>query len=286
MTHHRFFNMYLTTTVSVALVLFLIGVESVLILSAHHLIKQVKENVALTLVLSDEATDDEIRRIDNLLTISPFCREHNFISKEDALKDHIENLGEDPVRFLGFNPLQSSYEVFLNADYAQSDSITDIERTLSVFPSINRIIYQKDVVNLLDNNVGILSFALLVATLLLLFVAVALIVNTIRLHVYSKRFLINTMKLVGATPHVIKMPIVRRNILLGFVAGIVALCLLAAVIFYVQSAFGIGLIIYTWQNAAIVSGSVLLSGILITLFASVFAANRYIRMKTDDLYYI
>lgn len=286
MTHHRFFNMYLTTTVSVALVLFLIGVESVLILSAHHLIKQVKENVALTLVLSDEATDDEIRRIDNLLTISPFCREHNFISKEDALKDHIENLGEDPVRFLGFNPLQSSYEVFLNADYAQSDSITDIERTLSVFPSINRIIYQKDVVNLLDNNVGVLSFALLVATLLLLFVAVALIVNTIRLHVYSKRFLINTMKLVGATPHVIKMPIVRRNILLGFVAGIVALCLLAAVIFYVQSAFGIGLIIYTWQNAAIVSGSVLLSGILITLFASVFAANRYIRMKTDDLYYI
>ena len=286
MKHRRFFNMYLTTTVSVALVLFLIGVETVVLISANDLIKQVKENVSLTLVLNDNATEDEIRRIDNLLTIAPFSREHNYISKDQALQEHVEYLGEDPVKFLGFNPLQASYEVFLEADYAQSDSIAAIEKTLSAFQCVNRIVYQKDVVNMLDSNVGIFSIALLAAGLLLLFVALALIVNTIRLHVYSKRFLINTMKLVGATPHVIKAPIVKNNVLMGFIAGLLALALLAAAIAYVRYSMNINLLLLTWQHVATVAAVVLVSGILITLLASVFATGHYIRMKTDDLYYI
>ena len=283
---HRFFNMYLTTTVSVALVLTLIGIETVLLISANDLIRQVKQNVALTLVINDDASADELQRIDNLLTIAPFSRAHIFISKEQALEDHINYLGEDPAEFLGFNPLQASYEVFLNADYAQSDSIESIERTLSAFPAVNRIIYQKDVVNMLDSNVNIFSFVLLAAALLLLFVAVALIVNTIRLHVYSKRFLINTMQLVGATPHVIKAPIVRRNVLMGFIAGLLALVLIAAAMTYMRYYLNINLMLLTWQNIIIVCGVVLLSGILLTLLASVFATNHYIRMRTDDLYYV
>lgn len=286
MAKHRFFNMYLTTTISVALVLFLVGIECVVLISANDLIRQVKENVALTLVINDNAEPDELQRIDNLLTIAPFAREHKFISKDEALREHIEYLGEDPVSFLGFNPLQASYEVFLAADYAQSDSIAAIEQTLSVFPSVSRIVYQKDVVSMLDSNVSIFSIALLGAALLLLFIAVALIVNTIRLHVYSKRFLINTMKLVGATPHVIKAPIVRRNVLMGLLAGLLALALLAAAVAYVRYSFGLNLMMLTWQNIAVVSCVVLLTGILITLLASVFAANHYIRMRTDDLYYV
>lgn len=286
MAKHRFFNMYLTTTISVALVLFLVGIECVVLISANDLIRQVKENVALTLVINDNAEPDELQRIDNLLTIAPFAREHKFISKDEALREHIEYLGEDPVSFLGFNPLQASYEVFLAADYAQSDSIAAIEQTLSVFPSVSRIVYQKDVVSMLDSNVSIFSIALLGAALLLLFIAVALIVNTIRLHVYSKRFLINTMKLVGATPHVIKAPIVRRNVLMGLLAGLLALGLLAAAVAYVRYSFGLNLMMLTWQNIAVVSCVVLLTGILITLLASVFAANHYIRMRTDDLYYV
>ncbi len=286
MSRHRFFNMYLTTSISVALVLFLVGIETVVLISANDLIRQVKENVALTLVINDDASPDELTRIDNLLTLAPFSREHKFISKEDALREHIEYLGEDPVAFLGYNPLQASYEVYLDADYAQSDSIAAIERTLSSFPSINRIVYQKDVVSMLDNNVGIFSVALLGAALLLLFVAVALIVNTIRLYVYSKRFLINTMKLVGATPRVIKAPIVKRNVLMGFVAGLIAIGLLAAAIAYLHYNLALNLMMLTWQNIAIVSGVVLVTGILITLLASVFASNRYIRMRTNDLYYV
>lgn len=283
---HRFFNMYLTTTVSVSLVLFLIGLEAVLLISANELIRQVKENVALTLVLTDETTPDELQRIDNLLTIAPFAREHVYVSKEQALQEHIEYLGEDPVRFLGFNPVQASYEVFLQADYAQADSIADIEAKLAVFPCISNIVYQKDVVSMLDSNVGIVSVGLLAVALLLLFVAVALIVNTIRLHVYSKRFLINTMKLVGATPHVIKAPIVRRNVLMGVLAALFALLLLSGAVAYVRYSFGINLLLLTWQNIVAVAGVVLLSGVLITLFASIFATNHYIRMKTDDLYYV
>lgn len=286
MARHRFFNMYLTTTISVALVLFLVGVECIILLSARELIKQVKENVSLTLIISDQATDEEINRIDNLLTISPFSREHSFISKEEALREHIEYLGEDPVSFLGYNPLESSFEVYLQADYAQSDSILSIEHLFSTFPSVSRIVYQKDVIDMLDNNVGLISVGVLVATLLLLFVALALIVNTIRLHVYSKRFLINTMKLVGATPRVIRLPIIGRNVLIGFIAAILALLMLIAVITYILYNFGINLLMLSWQNAVIVVAIVLLSGILITLVASLFATNRYIRMKTDDLYYV
>lgn len=283
---HRFFNMYLTTSISVALVLFLIGVECVLLISANDLIRQVKENVALTLVLADDANEDEVNRIDRVLTISPFCREHQFVSKEQALQEHIDYLGEDPASFLGFNPLLASFIVNLNADYAQVDSIAIIERTFSEFECVKQIIYQKDVVDMLDKNVSIISYGLLAAALLLLVIALALIVNTIRLHVYSKRFIINTMKLVGATPHVIKKPFVKRNVLVGIIAGLIALGLLAAAIAYLRYSYGVDMMNLSGYNIAIVCGVVMISGILITLLAALFATNHYIRMRTDDLYYI
>lgn len=278
--------MYLTTTISVMLVLLLIGLETVLLLSAHDIIRQVKENVALTLVINDDADPDEVNRLDNLLTIAPFCREHTFVSKEAALESHVQNLGEDPSKFLGFNPLLASYEVKLQADYAQADSIKMIENKLSSFACINRMVYQEDVVKMLDSNVNSISIVLLGVALILLFVAIALIVNTIRLHVYSKRFLINTMKLIGATPHVIKAPIIRRNVAMGVIAAVLAMLLLIATLFYCKEQLNITLLLLTPKNMLILSCVVLFSGIFITLFASIFAANRYIRMRTDDLYYI
>ena len=283
---HHFFNMYLTTTISVMLVLVLVGLETVLLLSAHDIIRQVKENVALTLVLNDDADADELARLDNLLTIAPFCREHKYVSKDEALQSHIQNLGEDPSKFLGFNPLLASYEIKLQADYAQADSIDGIKQKLRPFACINRMVYQEDVVNMLDSNVNSLSVILLCIALILLFVAIALIVNTIRLYVYSKRFLINTMKLVGATPSVIKAPIVRRNIGMGMIAALLALMLLLGALFYCKEFLNITLLLLTPQNIVIVVAAVFFAGMFITLFASLFAANKYIRMKTDDLYYI
>lgn len=286
MRTRRFFNMYLTTTVSVMLVLFLVGLETVLLLSARDLIRHVKENVALTLVVNDDADSAELARLENLLTIAPFVKEHTYVSKEEALEEHIASLGENPADFLGYNPLKASVEVKLVADYARTDSISDIERRLSVFPCINRVVYQKQVVNMLDRNVGSISLILIGVALLLLFVTVALIVNTIRLHVYSKRFLINTMKLVGATPHVIKAPIVRKNVLMGLWAGILACVLLVLAFWYCRERLGVGIMLLTWQNCVVVVAVVIGCGLLLTFFASLFAVNRYIRMKTNDLYFI
>lgn len=283
---HRFFNMYLTTTISVALLLLLVGIEVVLLLSAHQIIKQVKENVALAVVINEDADSTDVDRLENLLTIAPFVKEFKYISKDDALKEHIASLGEDPTQFLGYNPLLAAFEVHLIANYAQSDSIVSIEKKLAAIPCVNKVVYQKDVVSALDSNVNRISILLLAVAVVLLFVALALLINTIRLQVYSKRFLINTMQLVGATPWVIRRPIVKKNAFIGFVAAILALIMLFAALWYVQKYMGVTLMLLNWQNIAIVSVVVIFLGLLITSLASVFATNRYVRMDTDSLYYV
>ncbi len=283
---HHFFNMYLTTTISVALVLLLIGLETVLIMSTRNLIEQVKENVTLTIILQDDADSIQKARLDNYLQIAPFINQYEYISKDDALQEHITHLGEDPSKFLGFNPLLPSYEIHLESEYTQADSISAITNKLSVFPFIHEIVYPENVVSLLDGQINTFSIILLAVALVLLIVAIVLIVNTIRLYVYSKRFLINTMKLVGATPFVIKAPIIRRNILMGLIAGLIALILLAGSLYYCQAQLGIILLPLTLVNISIVCGVVLVTGLLITGFAALIATNKYIRMHTDDLYYV
>ena len=278
--------MYLTTTISVALVLYLIGMEAVLLLSAHQLIQKVKENVALTVILKDNATTQQINDLDSLFTDAPYCHKACFISKEQALQEHIETLGEDPQKFLGYNPLSNSFEVSLNADYAQQDSIEGIESELANFSYIDKITHPKEIISLLDMHVGEISLILIIVALLLLFISIALIVNTVRLHVYSKRFIINTMRLVGATPWVIRAPFVKRNVLLGFEAGICALIIIAGTLYYVHSRLGVWLVDLTWSNVLFITLIVLCSGELITLIASFFATDRYVRMKIDKMYEI
>ena len=223
---HHFFNTYLTATVSVSLVLLLIGMECVLGLSADNLFRQVKENVNLSVVLTDETTSEDSLRFAQLMHAAPFCREFEYISKDDALKEHVEKLGEDPTAFLGYNPLQASFELKLTAPYIQIDSVAMIDSVLSVFPFVEKVEYQKEMIGTLDNQGNRLSLILLVVALILLIISLALIVNTIRLHVYSQRFSINTMQLVGATPLIIKGPIVRKTILLGMIAAVLALLML------------------------------------------------------------
>lgn len=283
---HHFFNTYLTATVSVSLVLLLIGMECVLALSADNLFRRVKENVNMSVVLNDETTPDDSVRFVALMEVSPFCREYTYISKEEALREHIDKLGEDPSEFLGYNPLQASFEVKLNASYIQPDSVAMIDQVLRVFPFVYNVVYQKEMIGMLDRQVNRLSLILLVVALILLVVSLALIVNTIRLHVYAKRFSINTMQLVGATPWIIKGPIVRRTILLGLVAALLALLMVAGVVYAAYEQLGLWLFPITWQNVAFICVVVVVSALLITFFSAVFAVNRYIRMKTSDLYYV
>jgi len=278
--------MYLTTTISVALVLFLVGAESVVMLSTHQLIRRVKENVAVTVLLKNSADSTQIHHLQSVLTALPYAHQVNFISKQQALNEHIESLGEDPQKFLGYNPLSNSFEVHLQPEYANADSLIWIQDDLSALTYVEQVNYPQEIVSVLDMHVGEISVALVLIALLLLLISLVLIINTVRLHVYSKRFLINTMRLVGATSWVIRAPFIRRNLRMGMEAAVGSLLVLFAAMWLIHERLGIWLCELTWQNIGIIIAVVLIGGELITFVASMIATGRYIRMKTDKLYEI
>ncbi len=278
--------MYVTTTLSITLVLILVGLETIALLTSRRLIRQVKENVSLELILNEPIDSLEIQRLNRVLDVALFCKEYQMISKEQALQEHILYLGEDPTQFLDYNPLHSSIVITLNENYTQTDSIAAIERKLKNFDCISKIEYPKDIVSLLDKNISYVTFTLLIIALILLLIAIALINNTIRLTIYSKRFLIHTMKLVGATSWFIKRPIIGRGVWMGIIASLLACGILYAAIWYVQTELNIILFDFTWQNLAFIAAIITVLAIIITYFASAFAANRYLRMKANDLYKI
>lgn len=279
-------NMYITAAVSVALVLCLVGLECVLLLSAGTLMKRLKENVTLTVLLSESADSTVQTRFETMLSAADYCSSFRYISADEALEEHIRTLGEDPSSFLGYNPLRDAYEVHPSAVYAHPDSIAMLEKRFTALPYVDKVLYQQDLVKLMNSNVSQATIALLIVAAVLLLIACVLIVNTIRLQIYSKRFLINTMTLVGATPWTIKSPFVYRYMLLGTLSSVVAMGAVAGIVYYVQIRMGIVLFPLTWENIVFVAASILVAGILITLFSSLIATGRYIRMSINTMYEI
>ena len=286
MAKHRFRNSYLTSAVSVSLVLCLIGLECVLLLSAGALVTRMRENITLTAVLTQEADSAQCARLEKVLEASERCSSYRYVSREDALKEHINALGEDPSTFLGYNPLSASYEIHPSERFSEPDSLASLASQLESMPYVSEVIYPHDLADLMSSNVHDLSLILLGVALVLLLVSMVLIVNTIRLQIYAKRFLINTMTLVGATSWVTRRPFVLRNMLMGFFSGLVALGVLSGIVYYVDKQLGVLLFPLTIENIAFVSVVVLVSGLLITLFASLIATGRYIRMDNNSLYEI
>ena len=286
MRKHRFRNSYLISAVSVSLVLCLIGLECVLLLSAGALVTRMRENITLTAVLSSDIDSTQCARLETILESGHRCSSYTFVSAEQALEEHIRSLGEDPSAFLGYNPLCASYEIHPTDACSAPDSLTMIAEQLEALPYVTEVLYPRDLADLMSSNVQDFSWILMGVALALLLVSLVLIVNTIRLQIYAKRFLINTMTLVGATSWVTRRPFVLRNMLLGFAAGIVALGILSSVVYYVQFRLGLVLFPMTWQNIAFVSAVVLCSGLLITLLASLIATGKYIRMDNNSLYEI
>lgn len=286
MRKHRFRNSYLTSAISVSLVLCLIGLECILMLSAGSLITRMRENITLTAVLSRDTDSTQCARLENILSDEQRYSGYTYISSEQALEEHIRSLGEDPSAFLGYNPLSASYEIHPTDAYSAPDSLTMIAGEIEALPFVTEVIYPRDLADLMSSNVHEFSLILLVIALALLLVSIVLIVNTIRLQIYSKRFLINTMTLVGATSWVTRRPFVLRNMTMGFFAGLAALAILSGVVYYVEFNVGVLLFPLTWQNILFVSVVVLCSGMLITLVASLIATGRYIRMDNNSLYEI
>ena len=286
MRKHRFRNSYLTSAVSVSLVLCLVGLECVLLLSAGALVTRMRENMTVTAVLSQDADSTQCARLETILSAGNRCSSFTYVSKEQALEEHIRSLGEDPSAFLGYNPLSASYEIHPTDAYSAPDSLAVLASTLEKLPYVTEVLYPRDLADIMNSNVHEFSLILLIVALALLLVSMVLIVNTIRLQIYSKRFIINTMTLVGATSWVIRRPFVRRNLLMGFLSGLTALAVLSALVYYVEIKMGIMLFPLTWMNIGFVSVVVLCSGLLITLFASLIATGRYIRMDSNSLYEI
>ncbi len=286
MRKHHFRNSYLTSAISVSLVLCLIGLEGILLLSADSLITRMRENITLTAVLSPEADSTQCARLETILSSGGRCSSFHYVSAQEALEEHIRSLGEDPSTFLGYNPLSASYEIHPTDAYSAPDSLALIAGQLEALPYVTEVIYPRDLADLMNSNIQDFSLILLAVALALLLVSMVLIVNTIRLQIYAKRFIINTMTLVGATSWVIRRPFVLRNMMMGFLSGLVALAILGGVVYYMEYMLGLLLFPLTWQNIAFISALVLCSGLLITLFASLIATGRYIRMDSNSLYEI
>jgi len=281
-----FLNARLISTISISLVLFLLGLIVLLGLFANKLSYYVKENLSFSVVLNEEMKEPQILSMQKRLETSSFVKSATYISKEQAAKELEEDLGESPETFLGYNPLLPSIEIRLKADYANNDSISVIDKKIRQNSNIQDIVYRQDLLQLVNNNIRKAGVILLILAVILMAISFALISNTIRLAIYSKRFLIHTMKLVGATNGFIRKPFVQSNIVTGIIAAIIAICMLSGVVYYLSFEVGNLLDLMNIDMLLVVFAAVIVLGVLLSAAATFFAVNRYLRMESDHLYYI
>ena len=285
--HITFFNARLTSTISISLVLFILGIVVLMGILATRLSMYVKENMGFSIVLKENVKESQVKKLQKKLDIAPYVRATQYISKEDALKELEVELGENPKDLLGFNSLQASIEVKLRSDYAHPDSLVWIEKGLRKGTvAIDDIVYQKDLIQLVNDNIRRISFMLLGLAVVLMLISFALISNTIRLGAYSKRFIIHTMKLVGATPAFIRKPFIISNIINGIIGAFIAMALLSGCVYYLLTEFDNLYTLIDISSLFWVFVIVLLLGVVLTAISAWFAVNRYIRMDRDNLYYV
>ena len=284
--HLSFFNARLTSIISIALVLFILGLIALLSVLATEVSHYVKENIGFSVVLNEKLDEKQIENLMNRIEKNRYIKSVSYTSKEQALKELVDELGENPEEFLGFNPLRASMEIRLKADYANADSVAWIEKELIKYTGIRELSYQKDLIHLVNENVKRIGAILLGLALILMVISFALISNTVRLSAYAKRFLINTMKLVGASPGFIRRPFIVSSIVNGIVGAFLAIGMLSGCIYYLTTEVDNLGSILSGATLLIVFGIVLLLGILLTALSAYFAVNRYIRMNQDHLYYI
>lgn len=282
-----FFNSRLTSIISIALVLFLLGLVFLIGLLGNKLSVYVKENMSFSIILKDNQKEADIKKIQKTLDAQPFIKSTNYISKEQAVRELEEELGENPETFLGFNPLQASIEVKLNSEYANVDSMAIIEKQIKSYTSVSDLLYRKDMMEMVNENMKKIGFVLLGLAVLLMTISFVLISNTIRLLIYSKRFLIHTMKLVGATSGFIRAPFIRYNMVSGIFASLLAILMLTSALYYLQREILSGFIqILDLTTLLAVYGVVLILGVLLSVFATIVSVNKYLRLGVDKLYYI
>ncbi|MDR1369375.1 MAG: permease-like cell division protein FtsX [Dysgonamonadaceae bacterium] len=285
-TPAAFLNSRITAIISISLVLFLLGLIVLLSLFANSFSTYVKENLSFDIVLNDDVSNVQVKELQQTLNSATYVKSVKFISKEDAASQLEKELGQSPEELLGFNPLPAILEVKLNSEYATADSITLIEKNVrGMSANIQDVQYHKDLIQLVNENMKKVGLIILGLAILLMIISYALINNTIRLMIYSKRFLIHTMRLVGATNGFITKPFIRSNILSGIVAALIAIGLIFWLLYYVVKDVIDFSELIDMNSLLIVFASVLVFGVIISITATWMAVNKYLRMNVDDMYY-
>ena len=284
---NSFFNMqFITSSISTTLVLLLLGMVVFFVLSANNLSTYVRENIGISVLVSDDMKEPEALKFQKTLNEKSYVKESVYISKEQALKEQTEAMGTDPAEFLGYNPFTASIEIKLNAQYANSDSIAWIEKEILTNKKVMEVSYPQNLIDSVNRNIQKVSIFLLGLAALLTLISFALINNTIRLAIYSKRFLIHTMKLVGASWSFIRRPFLVRNVWIGVLAGIMADAVLLGMAYMLVKYEPQLIEIITPNALLIVMSSVFVFGLAITFLCAYISINKYLRMKASALYYI
>ena len=280
----RLISSYFSVVLSVFLVLFLLGFLGFFIINSKKLADDFKENIAMTVFFKNEAHDSIPKAFGNMLKKAPFTKSYEYVSKEAAAKQHTDIIGEEFMTFLGENPLQNSYDIHLKADYVVKEKIIAIENEFRKNPMVSDIVYDKQLVNLVNDNIKKVSMWILIISGFLTVIAVLLINSSLRLSIHSNRFIIKTMQMVGATKSFIRKPFVMRSIKLGMIGAGLAILALIGVLVYLETNFpNLGIL-----DDKLLIGLVLLVvfglGILITWLSTYFATQRFLNLRTDDLY--
>ncbi len=281
----KLISSYFSVVLSIGLVLFLLGILGLLVINTKKLADHFKEQVTISVFLKDNAKQVEIDELQKSLLMAAYTKSAQFVSKEEAAEQHSVDIGENFVEFLGYNPLKNSIDVQLNADYVTSSQIEEIADELSSRSFVDEVSYDKPLIALLTENVKNISFWILVASAVFTFIAVLLINSSIRLSIYSKRFIIKTMQMVGATKRFIRRPFIWNNIKLGMLGALVAMLTLGILLFYLNRNFPELNLLADPVTLAVLFSSVFLLGILISYISTYFATQRFLNLRTDDLYY-
>jgi cell division transport system permease protein len=284
-TRRRYKSSVATTIVSITLVLTMLGLLALTVFHARKLSDYVKENIGFRVYLKEDAPTEDIISLQHRLNGSTFVKSSQYISPEEAARELTAELGEDFIDFLGYNPLPPSIDLRVKAGYANVDSLEVIEGLLMQEVIVKEVFYQKSLVHLINKNIKRISIVLLGFSGLLLLIAMALINNTIRLSVYSNRFIIRTMKLVGATRGFIARPFIRRGVLQGLYSAILAIIILAAVLYVLMDQVPELVSLYDLNLYLAVFGLVIVTGMFLAWVSTWFAVRKYIGMKEDELYY-
>jgi len=276
---------YVTLVVSVSLVLFLLGILGLVLINAKELSDYFRESLSFSVILDDDAKEADIRMLQKDLDAKYYVKSTEYVSKDVAAAKMKEDLGEDFISFLGDNPLPSSIDVYLVSNYTSPDSVTKIEKYILEYPFVKEVYYQESLLFLINENIRKISLFLLVISVFLFLIAFTIINNTIRLAVYSRRFIIRTMQLVGATRSFIRRPFIIQSAFHGFLAALIAMTLLMILLYFVEREFFVMFTLESTKLLILLGGAVIIIGIMINMISTFFSVNRYLDISEDKLYY-